>query len=59
MTPPRTCDKCQRPLTEIDFYGKWLKGCIHCNVWTDTNGARRKIPKEDIEALKGLKHTKP
>jgi hypothetical protein len=54
-----TCDKCQRPLTDIDFYGKWLKGCIHCNVWTDSNGARRKIPKEDIEALKGLKHTQP
>jgi hypothetical protein len=55
MTSPDTRDKCQRALTEIDFYGKRLKGCIACNAWTDTNGALREIPEEDIEAPKGLR----
>ena len=59
MTSPDTCAKCQCPLTKIDFYGRRLKGCIHCNAWTDTNGAWRKIPEDDIEALKGHRHTKP
>jgi hypothetical protein len=49
------CGTCQRPLTEINFYGEQLKGCIECNVWTDTDGASRKIPEEDIEALKGMR----
>jgi hypothetical protein len=59
VTPSHACDKCQCRLTEIDFYGERLKSCIACNVWTDTYGTLRKIPEEDIEALKGLRHTKP
>ena len=27
------CNRCKRPLTEIDYYGEWLVGCIHCNFW--------------------------
>jgi hypothetical protein len=26
--PDSACDKCQRPLTRIDFYGELLEGCI-------------------------------
>jgi hypothetical protein len=54
--PDSACDKCHRPLTRIDFYGEVLEGCIHCNVWKDVaRGAWRKIPEEDIEALKGMR----
>ena len=42
------------PLTEIDFYRERLEGCMSCNVWITTAGARRKIPQEDIEALRGI-----
>jgi len=39
------CEKCQRPLTRID-----------CNVWKEVAcGVWRKIPEEDIEALKGMR----
>jgi hypothetical protein len=55
MMPSHTCDKCQRPLLEINFYGERLKGCIKCNVWIDTDGAWRNIPEEDIEALNGMR----
>jgi|GEM_PF-1630405 hypothetical protein len=27
---------------------------MSCNVWITTAGARRKIPQEDIEALRGI-----
>jgi hypothetical protein len=47
--PDSACDKCQRQLMRIDFYGELLEGCIYCNVW------KRKIPEEDIEALKGMR----
>ena len=54
--PDSACDKCHRPLTRIDFYGEVLEGCIHCNVWKDVaNGVWRKIPEEDIEALKRMR----
>jgi hypothetical protein len=51
-----TCDKCQRPLRLIDFYGEQLEGCLGCNLWTDVGGAGlwRKLPEADIEALKGV-----
>ena len=28
-------------------------------MWIDTNGPWRKIPEEDVEALKGLRRTEP
>ncbi|MGH9553009.1 MAG: hypothetical protein ACRD3W_26760 [Terriglobales bacterium] len=27
------CPYCNRPLTEIDYYGEPLIGCIDCNRW--------------------------
>jgi hypothetical protein len=59
VTAPHTCDKCQHQLTRIDFYGEQLEGCAFCNVWIDTNGTWRKLPDEDIVALKGLRRTEP
>jgi len=54
--PDSACDKCQRPLTRIDFYGELLEGCIYCNIWKEVDrGVWRKIPEEDIEALKGMR----
>jgi hypothetical protein len=51
---PDACHKCHRRFTEIDYYGKRLKGCIDCNVWINPDGTWHKIPEEDIEAPKGL-----
>ena len=27
------CPNCKRPLTEIDYYGELLVGCMDCNRW--------------------------
>ena len=27
------CDRCKSPLSEIDYYGEPLVGCIQCNLW--------------------------
>jgi hypothetical protein len=27
------CPYCKRSLTEIDYYGELLAGCIECNRW--------------------------
>lgn len=27
------CPYCKRPLTEIDYYGELIIGCIECNRW--------------------------
>ena len=49
------CDRCKRPLIEIDHYGERLIGCIECNRW---QGGKRafvvELSVEDIEALRGL-----
>ena len=36
------CDRCKRPLIEIDHYGERLVGCIECNRWS-WRGSRRLI----------------
>ena len=54
MTPD-TCHECRQPFTEINHYDKRLKGCIDCNVWINPDGTWRKIPEEDVEALKGMR----
>src|SRR4029453_3411332 len=30
---PMNCPNCKRSLTEIDYYGELLTGCIECNRW--------------------------
>jgi hypothetical protein len=54
-TTRRNCAKCHRPFTQIDHYGKRLKGRIDCNVWINPDGTWRKIAQENIEALKGAR----
>jgi len=34
------CDRCKRPLLEIDHYRERLIGCIECNRWS-WRGSRR------------------
>lgn len=50
-----TCDRCKRPLIEIDHYGERLIGCVECNCW---RGSKRafivELSVEDIEALRRL-----
>jgi hypothetical protein len=29
----RKCPNCQGPLSEIDYYGERLVGCLECNRW--------------------------
>jgi hypothetical protein len=49
--PDGACDQCR-----IDFFGELLEGCIYYNVWKEVyRGVWRKIPEEDIEALKGMR----
>ena len=48
------CPHCQRPLTEIDYYGELLVGCIECNRWGkpgDENLVMDELLEEDHEAL--------
>ena len=44
------CDRCKRPLTEIDYYGEWLTGCIKCNVWR-SDKVEIKLSEEELMAL--------
>lgn len=44
------CDRCKRPLTEIDYCGECLAGCIECNVWR--SGKREiKLSEQELMAL--------
>ena len=47
------CDRCKRPLTEIDYYGDCLVGCVECNVWRG-NQLEVKLSEEDLMALKEI-----
>jgi hypothetical protein len=50
------CERCDLPLVELDAYGERLRGCIGCNSWQSiSSGEVRRLPEEDIAALRGLK----
>jgi hypothetical protein len=51
--PPMNCPYCQGPLTEIDYYGERLIGCIACNRWgkRDENLVME-LMEADLEALR-------
>jgi len=51
------CDRCKRPLIEIDHYGERLKGCPGCNRWQAATGEWCRLA-DDIIALKALKSTR-
>jgi hypothetical protein len=44
------CDRCKRPLTEIDYYGEWLVGCIECNLWR-SDQREIKLSEEELMVL--------
>jgi hypothetical protein len=51
------CDRCKRPLIEIDHYGEQLVGCIECNRW-GFRGSKRlfmELPEEEREALRRVR----
>jgi hypothetical protein len=54
------CDRCKRPLIEIDHFGESLIGCIDCNRW-GWCGSRRlfmELPEEELEALRRIKESR-
>jgi hypothetical protein len=52
------CFECKHPLTEIDNYGQWLRGCMTCNIWWSLKGAKVRLLEEDIYALRQLRQEK-
>jgi hypothetical protein len=48
------CPYCQGPLTEIDYYGERLIGCITCNRWgkPDDENLVMELMEADLEALR-------
>jgi hypothetical protein len=49
------CFECKGPLTAIDNYGKRLTGCMTCNIWWSLDGAKVRLPEEDLRALHKLR----
>jgi len=51
------CDRCKRPLIEINRYGEWLIGCVDCNrwVWPGGDDLFMELPEEDLRALQKLR----
>jgi hypothetical protein len=53
-----TCDRCKRPLIEIDHYSHRFIGCIECNRW-GWRGSKRlfmELPEEELEVLRLVRH---
>jgi hypothetical protein len=48
------CPYCQHPLTEIDYYGEPLVGCIECNRWGRPGDKTlvMELLEADLEALR-------
>jgi hypothetical protein len=48
------CPTCKRSLTEIDYYGEVLVGCIECNRWGRPGDKTlvMELLEVDLEALK-------
>jgi hypothetical protein len=51
------CPYCHRSLTEIDYYGELLVGCVECNRWGRPGDKRlvMELLEEDLEALRAAK----
>jgi hypothetical protein len=51
------CDRCKRPLIEIEHYGERLIGCIECNRrgWPGGDDLFMELPEEDLEALRRIR----
>lgn len=48
------CDRCKRPLIEVEHYGERLIGCITCNRWSwpGSEDLFMSLPEEDLHALR-------
>jgi hypothetical protein len=48
------CPYCSRPLTEIDYHGERLVGCLECNRWARPGDESlvMEIMEHELEALK-------
>jgi hypothetical protein len=48
------CPNCKRSLTEIDYYGELLVGCIDCNRWGKPGDKKliMELLEADLEALR-------
>jgi hypothetical protein len=56
--PKAICGRCSVPVVELDAYGERLRGCLGCNNWQVVlTGEWRRLPEEDIAALRGLGST--
>jgi hypothetical protein len=50
------CDRCKRPLIEIEHYSHRFIGCIECNRW-GWRGSKRlymELPEQELEALRRI-----
>jgi len=48
------CPYCQGPLSEIDYYGERLVGCLECNRWGKPGDENlvMELMEGDLEALR-------
>ncbi|HET7446774.1 MAG TPA: hypothetical protein VFJ49_02470 [Methyloceanibacter sp.] len=48
------CAYCHGPLTEIDYYGERLIGCLKCNRWGKPGDEHlvMELMEDDLEALR-------
>ena len=51
------CPYCRRPLTQIDYFGERLVGCIDCNRWGRPSDKTlvMELLEDDLEAIKASK----
>ena len=54
------CLNCQRPLTEIDYYGELLVGYIECNRWGRPGDKTlvMELIEDDLQALKNARKSR-
>jgi len=52
MVDSTHCSQCSALLTEIDFYGERMVGCIDCNRWTRDGWLYIHLAEEDLAALR-------
>ena len=52
MVDSTHCSQCSAQLTEIDFYGERMVGCIDCNRWTRDGWLYIHLAEEDLAALR-------
>jgi hypothetical protein len=50
----QVCPYCNRPISQIDYYGEILIGCIECNRWGRPDDTRlvMELLEDDLEALR-------